>query len=1092
VAGDVLAFVADDDVWVADLAGGRAHRVTDSRTAASHPVIDADRGLLAYTGRDAQHPEAYAMPVHGGPADRWSFLGAGVLATRAWHPDGRLVVATNAALPFDRDSQLVALGPTPGLSAPLGWGSAHEVAFGLAGRVLVGRHTTNQGRWKRYRGGTAGQLWLDADGTGTFARLLGDLPGDVGSPMLVGDRVWFVSDHDGVGNLWSCDLQGADLQRHSAHEGAYARFAATDGRTVVWSAGGDLHALDVDEQVPRRLDVRVGTPRVQRSRTTADPARWLQSAALHPKGTHLALRVRGRAYVLPLHDGPARQVGARQGANLRLVELMADGERVVAVGDESGEERLEVHGPDGLAVRVDLDLGVPTEVLPAPVGDLVAVADQQGRLRVLDVAAQDPAGAAVEVAASPFGVDGLAWSPDGRWLAWSHRESNWSTASIRLWRVGDPAGAHVHVTDARAAHRGPAWTPDGHHLLWIAATRFAPVPDGVYVDHAFPHPDVVLAAVLAADGRAPLDRPPRAPGAPPPRPSGRGAPDAALQVDADEDDAGGPPAGGRPGADGAQVRVDADGLADRVVPLPLPTGRYRAVWGLHGKVLALGVPLRPPHPPDTPPPEEPTPPGQLEVLDLDSGRHEVLVTGVTGAALSADARTVAYTVRRRLRVVRAGVKPPEGPAADGPPRASGWVDLGRLTVVVDPPAEWRQVFLEAWRLQRDLFWHPAMSGVDWDAFRDRYLPLVDRLASRAELSDLIWEMLGELGTGHAYERGGDHPPPPPMPLGRLGADLALDDAGRWVVRHVLRQDPTDPVRRRPLAAPGVLVGEGAAVLAVDGVPVDAATSPASLLVDRAGKEVVLRVQDPTPDGADGPPEPRDVAVRLLRSDAGLRYADWVEGRRAAVLARGGGRVGYVHVPDMGGVGFAEFHRQYLTAAHAEALVVDVRFNGGGNVSSLLLEKLAGRRIAYQLRRSGALEPYPHHAPAGPLVAIANERCGSDGDVFVHAWKRLGLGPVVGTRTWGGVIGIQPRHSSADGTVTTQPAFAFWFDDVGWGLENRGTDPTHPVEVAPHDAAAGRDPQLDLAVDLALQALATRPPPPVPDLGTAPDLGAARS
>lgn len=260
---------------------------------------------------------------------------------------------------------------------------------------------------------------------------------------------------------------------------------------------------------------------------------------------------------------------------------------------------------------------------------------------------------------------------------------------------------------------------------------------------------------------------------------------------------------------------------------------------------------------------------------------------------------------------------------------------------------------------------------------------------------------------------------------------------------------------------------------------DSATSPASLLVHRAGVRVTLEVTDP------GGGEPRTVAVATLRSDVQLRYRDWVRRTRHAVHAATGGRVGYVHIPDMGRAGYAEFHRQYLSEVYRDALIIDVRFNAGGNVSPLLLEKLAGRRVGYQARRTGALEPYPHHAPAGPLVAITNERCGSDGDIFTHAWKLLGLGPVVGTRTWGGVIGIQPRHASVDGTVTTQPAFAFWFPDVGWGVENYGTEPTHEVEITPQDAAAGRDPQLQEALRLVQEALAAHQPP-LPDVAARPD------
>ena len=1082
VSGDRLLVVADDDVWLADLRGGPAHRLTDGRTAASHPLPSPGGDLVAFTAREESHPEIFVMPVEGGSAERWTHLGGSVTIPRAFLTEDTLVASTNAGLPFARDAQLVRVGDGQPGHRPIRWGTAHEVAWGAGGRVLLGRHTTNQGRWKRYRGGMAGQLWLDRDGDGRFERLLPDLAGDVSSPMLIGERAWFIADHDGIANIHSCALDGSDLRRHTDHQDFYARFAHSDGDTIVYAVGGDIWRLDPHRgDAPTRIDLRVGSPRTQRARRFVDPSRWLQQYAVHPRGTHVALRLRGRPFTLPLFEGPATQLGARDGVNHRLVRWLPDGRRLVMLSDAGGEEGLEVHDGEAVTRLEDLDLGVPLEMVVSPADDVVAITDQQGRLRTVDLAD----GAVTEVASSIHGLDHPRWSPDGRWLAWSHRESNWYTASIRIWSRAE--GSTTTVAPATHANRAPDWDPAGDNLYWVASSRFSPVPDGVYFDHGFPMPDVVMAAVLREDGSPPLSHEPHPPGRPPrpTRPVRDGGTPPRPEQEAEEGSADGPEAEGDRAAEGDRgaegggpraVTIDLDGLAERVVTLPFPTGRYRAVTGLRGKVLALSTPLRP-EPLVPQPAGERRPPGQLEALNLVTGKHEVLIGAVSSYAVSADRQTMVYAVRRRLRAVRAGVKPPEGPAAEGPPRVSGWLDLRRVSVEVSPPEEWRQIMVEAWRLQRELFWHDQMSGVDWSAVRGRYLPLIDRIATRAELSDLIWEMFGELGTGHAYERGGDHPVPPAAPLGHLGADLEWDGEA-WRVARILTGEVGLLDRRMPLRAPGARVAEGARLLAVDGIAVDADRAPASLLVNRANRQVALEVADP---------EPRTVTVRPLATETRLRYADWVAGNRAAVHRATDGRVGYVHIPDMGAFGFAEFHRQYLAEVYRDALVVDVRFNGGGNVSSLLLEKLAGRRIGYQLRRTGAIEPHPHHAPAGPLVAITNERCGSDGDIFTHAWKRLDLGPVVGTRTWGGVIGIQPRHPSVDGTVTTQPGFAFWFDDVGFGVENAGTRPTHEVEIAPHDAADGRDPQLETAIDLALQGLRDQGPMPLPDVASAPSL-----
>jgi tricorn protease len=447
---------------------------------------------------------------------------------------------------------------------------------------------------------------------------------------------------------------------------------------------------------------------------------------------------------------------------------------------------------------------------------------------------------------------------------------------------------------------------------------------------------------------------------------------------------------------------------------------------------------------------------------------------VSSFDLSLDGKTLALRVGNGVRALPASADAKSLSSKDAPGRETGWVDLERLRVAVVPLEEWRQMFREAWRLQRDQFWTSDMSGVEWRRVLDRYLPLVDRCATRAEFSDLMWEMQGELNTSHAYEMGGDYRPEPQWHLGHLGADLALDEEGRWVVRRVPRGDSWDPARAAPLSAPGVLVRPGDAILAVDGEAVGPDASPAARLVHAAARDVRLTVRSAA-DGA-----VRTVAVRTLREEHSLRYRDWVEANRARVHEATGGRVGYVHVPNMGPVGYAEFHRYYLAEVDRAGLVVDVRWNGGGHVSQLLLEKLARVRRGYSASRWMAPSPYPDDAPMGPMVALTNEYAGSDGDMFSHNFKSFGLGPLIGKRTWGGVVGIWPRHALVDGTLTTQPEFAHWFHDVGWRLENYGTEPDVEVEIRPQDHAAGRDPQLERAIAEVTRLVETKSPT-VPDL-----------
>jgi tricorn protease len=413
------------------------------------------------------------------------------------------------------------------------------------------------------------------------------------------------------------------------------------------------------------------------------------------------------------------------------------------------------------------------------------------------------------------------------------------------------------------------------------------------------------------------------------------------------------------------------------------------------------------------------------------------------------------------------------------------VDLSRARFQADPVALWRHAYAEAGRLTRRDFWATDMSGVDWDGVLDAYRPLLDRIRGTDDFADLLWEVFGELGTSHAYviKAGEDFRPSAagPAAVGQLGADISRDDAGRWLVDRVLPGESSDPRARSPFTAPGVGVRPGDELVAVDGRPVDPVRGPWPLLAGTSGKPVELTIR-PSANGSS-----RAVVVVPLRSDRRLRYQDWVASRRRLVRELGDGRLGYLHVPDMMGEGWAHFHRDLRTEMRFDALIMDVRANGGGHTSQLVVEKLARRVIGWDNGRGMQPVPYPEEGRRGPVVTLADEFAGSDGDIVTAAIRVLGLGPVVGTRTWGGVIGIDgiPGHELVDGTHMTVPRYAFWFEEYGWSVENYGVDPDVEVLNTPDDWAAGRDSQLETAVQLALETLDKQPPATPPDSSTGP-------
>ena len=409
--------------------------------------------------------------------------------------------------------------------------------------------------------------------------------------------------------------------------------------------------------------------------------------------------------------------------------------------------------------------------------------------------------------------------------------------------------------------------------------------------------------------------------------------------------------------------------------------------------------------------------------------------------------------------------------------------MSRLNVLVNPVDEWQQMMREAWRLQRDHFWTEDMSKIDWEKVYERYAPLVERVSTREEFSDLLWEMQGELGTSHAYVWGGDIPRTPHYGVGLLAADFVYDKKyGAYKIINIVEGDPWDENGSSPLVRAGVQVNEDDLLWAIGGKELSAEIRPETLLVNLAKQEIQLTVSNSKGKNK------RKVIVKTLKSPTQARYRQWVEKNRAYVHKQTNGTVGYIHIPNMSAWGFSEFHRGFLSECDKDGLVVDVRFNGGGSVSPLLLEKLARKRLGFDLTRWFGVFTYPEDSPAGPMVALTNEYAGSDGDIFTHGFKVMGLGPVIGKRTWGGVIGIWPRHPLVDGGITTQPEFSFWFEDIGWTVENYGVDPDIEVEITPQDYVADKDPQLDRGIKEVLEIIRKNPPLKGPDLSSRPTLG----
>jgi len=1033
-----VVFVCEDDVWSCPVEGGRAERLTALHGRPGRLVAHPTQPLVAFTSNEEGILDVSLLDLRTGEIRRLTHHGGARVA--GWTPDGEVAFSSSRDRPFLRDEHLFAVHPEGGTVRDLGLGIGSTVWW-KGPLTLVGRYRDELASWRDYRGGRRGEVWLcevPEDGAVEATQLL-DGGGGLATPAWLGDHVVAASDASGSPQL--CRLHADRAPEVLTDHEAPVRFVQPCPGGVVYAAGPDLYRYVVEGEgsgpdvVPVQVDFR--SPRPLRARRFVTPSRYLDEADPHPDGRRVVVVVRGKPFVGGWFEGPMRQVGTRHGVRYQLARWVDDG--LLVVSDAGGTEQLEVHlGDGGVRKLADLDGGRPLVVQPSPKGDRVAVLDHRGQLWVVPTDGSP----AVCLHDGPHASYQPAFSHDGRWVAYV-REVAKRGGPTQIVVAPADGGEAVAVTSGAYRDVSPSFDPEGRFLYLISFRVFDPTYDAVRFNLSFPRGSRPFLIPLSADTEDPF-RP--SPG-PLKRPTKRPKPP-------------------------AELTIDFEGIASRIVAFPVAESRYVRVLGAHGGrvwMLRKGVQgssgrrmfRRNPPPADH----------QLVQWDFDKAEVKVANPRVTSMRMDCTGRHLAIRAGSRLRLAPGAPDKSQldelGKSDGRIGRPRGFFDFRRIRVEIDPAAEWAQMVGETARLMEGHHWR----GVDTATSLAEARAALDRVGCRSELTDVLHQLHGHVRTSHAYAMGGDHRRRPPVwRPGRLGADVSwCEEVPGWRIDRVVVGDPDDPARRSPLVGPGLVVHDGTVVKAVDGQEVSPTRSLDALLAHRSQVEVVLTVEH---DGVE-----REIVVRPLSDDRPLRYRDWVLACRRRVHERSDGRVGYVHVPNMGPTGFAEFHRDYLSEVHHDALLVDVRWNTGGHVGQLLLATLARPALGWVVPRWGSPYTYPTLAMRGPMAALANQNAGSDGDMFTHLWQRMGLGPVFGVPTWGGTVGIMARHYLVDGSLVTQPEFAQWFDDVGFGLENRGAVPDHPVPTPPGTLG---DPQLDAAIDWLMGALRRRPEPPRPE------------
>lgn len=1047
VHGQEVVFSYAGDLWKAPITGGIAVRLTAHPGQELFPKFSPDGSWIAFTGQYDGDEQVYVIPSVGGEPKQLTFYPArGPLAPRhgydnqvyGWTPDGSAILfrSFRDADGGRTETALYTVKRKGGLPQQLPMPTAGAGDFSPDGKSVVYSPLFRDFRtWKRYEGGWAQDLYiinlsnLQLTPVSPSKRTERD-------PMWIGDKIYFVSDRDGTLNLYCFDPKSGSTEKLTNSTTWDVRWASSDNRRfIVYEFGGELRLFDVQAKLGRPIPITVPDDGLAARPSWYPADKNIEDFALSPKGERALFVARGDVFTVPVEKGPTRNLTQSSGAHDKHARWSPDGKWIAFISDTTGEEQLYLVAQDGSEKPVQLTQGLAAMLYPSqwsPTGAHLAFADKDGKVYLLDVHKKSYRLIAQDAYSR---IRDYVFSPDGQYLAFSLADIN-GTRSIYIYSLRDDK--LVRVTDELFNEYEPAWDPEGRYLYFLSDREFAPQISAVEWNFAGNRMTRIYALVLAQDGKHPF----------PPE-----SDEVTIQVQQGE----GEPQEEKKEDKGTKkfpsVKIDFVNLENRIAPVPLAGENYARLKAVPGFLVYQknGAPFYGR--------DSYTKPG-VYLYDLKKREESLLVDDASSFALSEDGKKILVEQGKHFKLY--DVKPQA--------KEAEVISVKDLKVLRVPREEWEEVFREVWRRYRDFFYVRNMHGYDWKAIGEQYAKLLPYVKHRSDLNYLLGEMVSELNVGHAYIDGGDFAIPERPMVALPGARFLLDEkAGRYRIAKIFRGDPFDEKYRAPLAEVGVNVKEGDYVLAVDGQELTQHENIYRLLQHKRDPVTLTVNGKPSFQGA------RKVTYRPIFDEGNLLYYEWVKENREKVAALSGGRIGYLHIPDMGANGIYEFIKWYYPQIRKEGLVVDVRSNGGGNVSQWIIERLDNKLLGTRFgNRGDQARTYPYTVFYGHLACLLNETSASDGDIFPHMFRKAGLGPLIGKRSWGGVVGISSHGPLIDGGRVFVPEQGTNDVDGSWVIEGYGVDPDIEVENDPASVNSGRDPQLERAVAYLLEKIEQEP------------------
>jgi tricorn protease len=1032
IHNDFVVFVYAGDIWRVPSAGGTARRLTAHEGVELFPRISPDGRLVAYTAEYTGTRQVYVMPSEGGaPTQLTFYTDVGAMPPRGgwdywivgWTPDGEILVRMNRTPWGVRMGRYHRVDPRGGLERPLPLPHGGSASLSPDGNKIAYTPVDREFRtWKRTRGGRAQDIWIYDLVAGRSERIT-DFEGTDNFPMWAGDRLYFTSDRSDTLNLFVHDLEGGGEKRQVTRFDEYdVLWPALGPDAIVFMNGGHLYRISLDTEKYERIPITLGGDLPLAVPHFKEVEGNVESAAISPNGARAVFEARGELFSVPAKDGPTRNLTRTQGTRERAPSWSPDGRWIAYLSDASGEYEIWVRAQDGSGEpRQITKKGEVWRFEPvwSPDSEMLVFGDRARRLWVLEVAS----GHLTEIDRGTLGdLDTYVWSPDGRWLVYEQWHAS-RVPGLALYSLDQKRS--FMLGDGMTNDYDPAFSADGKHLFFLSDRDYPIEFSAFEFNYLYSRATRVFAAALDPD-------------APPLFPLESDeqeiVEDDAEPVDETEDEEDGD-------AKAEPIAVEPHGFVDRTVGVPGVTAAdYAGLTAIDGALVYM----------------KSTGNGfALYRYDLGKREEEKILDSVQAYDLSADGKKLLYLSGGNWGItdIKPGLQPGEEK-----------LDLSGLRVKIDPRAEWNQMFDDAWRIGRDWFYDPDMHGMDWEAIGKRYRALVPFVAHRGDLDFILGEMISELEAGHAYVQSGDMPEVKRVPGGALGCEFDAD-SDRYRIARIYRGENWDNAYRSPLTEPGVNVSVGDYVLAIDGVELTVDDNPFRLLEGKANAQVVLTVNDrPSLDDA------REETVHAIGSEQNLRYIDWVKSRMEMTDRLSNGRVGYIHLPNTAIPGNRMLQKLFYSQADKEALIIDDRYNGGGFIPDRMIEYFSRTTLAYWARRDVESMRTPGFAHDGPKVMLMNAYSSSGGDALPFFFRKNGLGQLIGTRTWGGLIGLTGAPSLVDGGTVLYPTFRLYDTDGEWAVENVGVAPDIEVFDLPEKIAAGGDPSLEKGVEVLLEEL----------------------